>query len=316
MPVIIPDTLPAKEILNAENIFVMGENRAIHQDIRPLKIAILNLMPTKVATETQLLRLIGNSPLQVEITLLRTATHDSKNTSEEHLLAFYQTIDDVQDQRFDGLVITGAPVEQLLFEAVDYWDELKRIMEWRQTHAFATLYVCWGAQAGLYHFFGVPKYPLPEKMFGVFPHRINFPRVPLFRGFDDVFYAPHSRHTEIRRADIEPIPDLEILSESEEAGVYMVATQDGRQVFVTGHSEYDPLTLKGEYDRDVRQGLPIRVPRNYYPNDDPTCAPEVRWRAHSNLLFVNWLNYYVYQETPYDLNLLNGVQQHQDVFTR
>lgn len=316
MPVIIPDTLPAKETLNNENIFVMGENRAIHQDIRPLKIAILNLMPTKIATETQLLRLLGNSPLQVEITLLRTATHESKNTPGEHLLAFYQTIDDVADQRFDGLIITGAPVENLPFEEVDYWQELAAIMEWRKHHAFATFYICWGAQAGLYHHFGVPKYPLPEKMFGVFPHSINHPTLPLFRGFDDVFYAPHSRHTEVRRADIEQVPDLEILSESDEAGVYIVATRDGRQVFVTGHSEYDPLTLKGEYDRDVRQGLPIQIPRNYYPDDDPARTPQVRWRGHSNLLYVNWLNYYVYQETPFDLNLLNGVQQHQDVFTK
>lgn len=316
MPVIIPDTLPAKETLNNENIFVMGENRAIHQDIRPLKIAILNLMPTKIATETQLLRLLGNSPLQVEITLLRTATHESKNTPGEHLLAFYQTIDDVADQRFDGLIITGAPVENLPFEAVDYWQELTAIMEWRKHHAFATFYICWGAQAGLYHHFGVPKYPLPEKMFGVFPHRVNHPTLPLFRGFDDVFYAPHSRHTEVRRADIEQVPELEILSESDEAGVYIVATRDGRQVFVTGHSEYDPLTLKGEYDRDVRQGLPIQIPRNYYPDDDPARTPQVRWRGHSNLLYVNWLNYYVYQETPFDLSLLNGVQQHQDVLTK
>lgn len=316
MPVIIPDTLPAKETLNNENIFVMGENRAIHQDIRPLKIAILNLMPTKIATETQLLRLLGNSPLQVEITLLRTATHESKNTPGEHLLSFYQTIDDVADQRFDGLIITGAPVENLPFEEVDYWQELAAIMDWRKHHAFATFYICWGAQAALYHHFGVPKYPLSEKMFGVFPHRINHPTLPLFRGFDDVFYAPHSRHTEVRRADIEQVPELEILSESDEAGVYIVATRDGRQVFVTGHSEYDPLTLKGEYDRDVRQGLPIQIPRNYYPDDDPTRTPQVRWRGHSNLLYVNWLNYYVYQETPFDLSLLNGVQQHQDVFTK
>lgn len=307
MPVIIPDALPAKEILNQENIFVMGENRAIHQDIRPLKIAILNLMPTKIATETQLLRLIGNSPLQVEITLLRTATHESKNTPEEHLLTFYQTINDVEGQRFDGLIITGAPVEHLPFEEVDYWEELKHIMDWRKHHAFATLYVCWGAQAGLYHHYGVPKYPLPEKMFGVFPHTLNHQNVPLFRGFDDIFYAPHSRHTEIRRSDIEQVPELDILSESEEAGVYIVASQDGREVFVTGHSEYDPLTLKSEYDRDIRQGLPITIPRNYYPNDDPTRMPKVLWRGHSNLLFVNWLNYYVYQETPYDLRRLNGV---------
>ncbi len=316
MPVVIPETLPAKETLTNENIFVMGENRALHQDIRPLKIAILNLMPTKIATETQLLRLIGNSPLQVEITLLRTATHESKNTPEEHLLTFYQTISEIEDQRFDGLIITGAPVEQMPFEEVDYWPELQYIMDWREHNVFATMYVCWGAQAGLYHHFGVPKYPLAEKMFGVFPHTINYPRLPLFRGFDDVYFAPHSRHTEIRRADIEQVPDVEILSESTEAGVYIVATRDGRQIFVTGHSEYDPLTLKSEYDRDVRLGLPIKVPRNYYPNDDPTCPPVVRWRGHSNLLFVNWLNYYVYQETPFDLSKLNGVVKHTKVFAK
>jgi len=306
MPIKIPDLLPAREILNSENIFVMGEDRALHQDIRPLRIAILNLMPTKIATETQLLRLIGNSPLQVEITLLRTATHESKNTPEEHLLAFYQTVDDVRDERFDGLIITGAPVEHLPFEEVDYWEELKDIMEWRKHHAFSTLYICWGAQAGLYYQFGIPKYPLPEKMFGVFRHRVNRKHVPLMRGFDDFFYAPHSRHTEIRAEDILKVPELDLLSESDEAGVYLVATRDERQVFVTGHSEYDPLTLKLEYDRDVRQGLPIKVPVNYFPDDDPAREPEVRWRGHSNLLFVNWLNYYVYQETPYDLKKLNG----------
>ncbi len=309
MPIKIPDNLPAKEILNSENIFVMGEDRALHQDIRALRIAILNLMPTKIATETQLLRLLGNSPLQVEITLLRTATHESKNTPEKHLLAFYQTINDVRDERYDGLIITGAPVEHLEFEQVDYWEELKDIMEWRRHHVFATLYICWGAQAGLYHQWGIPKYPLPEKMFGVFPHRVLRQHVPLLRGFDDIFYAPHSRHTEIRAEDIEKVPELDLLSVSDEAGVYIVATKDGRQVFVTGHSEYDPLTLKAEYDRDVRLGLPIKIPVNYYPNDDPSCAPVVRWRGHSNLLFVNWLNYYVYQETPYDLTKLNGAKR-------
>jgi homoserine O-succinyltransferase/O-acetyltransferase len=313
MPVVIPDTLPAKGILENENIFVMGENRALHQDIRPLKIAILNLMPTKISTETQLLRLIGNSPLQVEITLLRTATHESKNTPEEHLVNFYQTIYDVEDQRFDGLIITGAPVEHMPFEQVDYWKELQYIMNWRERNVFATFYICWGAQAGLYHHFGVPKYSLTAKMFGVFPHTLNHQHLPLFRGYDDVFYAPHSRHTEIRRRDIEQVPEVEILSESEEAGVYIVATRDGRQIFVTGHSEYDPLTLKGEYDRDMNLGLPIQVPRNYYPNDDSTRTPIVRWRGHSNLLYVNWLNYYVYQETPFDLSKLNGVQKHLDV---
>lgn len=314
MPVVIPDALPAREILHQENIFVMGERRAQQQDIRPLKIAILNLMPTKIATETQLLRLIGNSPLQVEITLLRMATHDSKNTPEEHLLTFYQTIDDVEAQRFDGLIVTGAPVEQMPYEDVDYWQELTRIFEWRKHHAFATMYICWGAQAGLYYNYGIPKYPLPEKMFGVFPHTLNYKNVPLFRGFDDLFYVPHSRHTEVRRSDIETVDDLEILSESEESGVYIASSKDGRQIFVTGHSEYDPLTLKGEYDRDMRLGLPIKVPRNYYPKDDPTQNPRVLWRGHSNLLFVNWLNYYVYQETPFDLSALNGVQIHQEAF--
>jgi homoserine O-succinyltransferase/O-acetyltransferase len=307
MPVVVPDTLPAKEVLTSENIFVMGEDRAIHQDIRALKIAILNLMPTKIATETQLLRLLGNSPLQVEITLLRTATHESKNTPEEHLIAFYQTFEDIQDQRFDGLIITGAPVENLPFEEVDYWEELKMIMNWSTHNVFSTLFICWGAQAGLYHFYQIPKYPLPAKMFGVFPHYAIRKNVPLLRGFDDVFYAPHSRHTEIRREDIEPVEEVEILVESEEAGIYVVGDRDGRKIFVTGHSEYDPFTLKGEYDRDVRIGLPIQIPKNYYPGDDPSQTPRVLWRSHSNLLFVNWLNYYVYQETPYDLSNLNGI---------
>ena len=305
MPIKIPDALPAKEILAQENIFVMDEARATQQDIRPLRIAILNLMPTKITTETQLLRLLGNSPLQVETTLLRTSTHQSKNTPEEHLLTFYQTIWDVEDERFDGLVITGAPIEHLPFEQVDYWEELKYIMDWRETHAFSTFYICWGAQAGLYHHFGVPKYPLGKKMFGVFPHQVVKKNVPLMRGFDDIFYAPHSRHTEIRQEDIEQA-GVDLLAVSEEAGVYLAATPDRRQVFVTGHSEYDPLTLKGEYDRDVKLGLPIEVPKNYYPDDDPTQTPVVRWRGHANLLYVNWLNYYVYQETPYDLSRLNG----------
>lgn len=304
MPIKIPDTLPAMGVLTNENIFVMGEDRALHQDIRPIQIAILNLMPTKITTETQLLRLLGNSALQVEITLLRTGTHQSKNTPEEHLLNFYQTFDQVQDQNFDGLVITGAPVEQMPFEKVDYWDELTQIIDWSHTHVYSTFFICWGAQAGLYHQFGVPKYPLPAKQFGVFEHRVLRKNVKLLRGFDDIFYAPHSRHTEIRREDIERVPQLEILAESDEAGVYIVGTRDERQVFVTGHSEYDPLTLKSEYDRDIGLGLPIAVPRNYYPADDPRQAPLVRWRSHANLLYANWLNYYVYQETPYDLRLL------------
>ncbi|MFZ5808631.1 MAG: homoserine O-acetyltransferase MetA [Chloroflexota bacterium] len=302
MPIVIPDKLPAKETLQAENIFIMTETRAIHQDIRSLRIAILNLMPTKIATETQLLRLLGNTPLQVEVTLLRTNSHTSKNTPEEHLLAFYQTLPEVKDQKFDGLIITGAPVEHLPFEEVDYWNELTEIMDWGLNNVFSLFYICWGAQAALYHQFGIPKYPLPAKMFGVFPHHILENHVKLLRGFDDVFYAPHSRHTEIRREDIEKVPQLRILLESDEAGVYLVATRDGRQIFVTGHSEYDPLTLKNEYDRDVAAGLPIHVPINYYPDNDPTRSPLVIWRSHAHLLFANWINYYVYQETPYDLS--------------
>ena len=301
MPIKIPDQLPAKEILKNENIFVMDEDRAIHQDIRPLRIAMLNLMPTKITTETQLLRLLGNTALQVEVTLVRTRTHQSKNTPEEHLLTFYQTFDQVQEEKFDALIITGAPVENLAFEQVDYWDELVTIMDWGLSHVFSLFYICWGAQAALYHQFSIPKYPLPAKQFGVFPHRVLEPNVKLLRGFDDVFYAPHSRHTEIRRVDIEKAPELKILAESDEAGVYIVATTDGRQVFVTGHSEYDPLTLKKEYDRDVAARLPISIPVNYYPENDPNQTPLVRWRGHANLLFANWINYYVYQETPYNL---------------
>jgi homoserine O-succinyltransferase/O-acetyltransferase len=301
MPIKIPDLLPAKETLTNENIFVMDENRAVHQDIRPLHIAILNLMPTKVATETQLLRLLGNTPLQVEITLVRTATHRSKNTSQEHLLAFYKTFSQIKNRKFDGFIITGAPVEQMAFEEVDYWNELKTIMDWTLSHVYSTFYICWGAQAGLYHWYGIPKYPLPAKQFGVYPHEVIQKNIKLLRGFDDVFYAPHSRHTEVRRADIEKVPYLDILAESDEAGVYMVATHNGRQIFVTGHSEYDPFTLKSEYDRDVNLGLPIQTPKNYFPDDDPQRTPLVRWRGHANLLFANWLNYYVYQETPYHL---------------
>lgn len=304
MPIKIPDNLPAAEILSGENIFVMTEERATHQDIRPLKIAILNLMPTKIVTETQLLRLLGNSPIQVDVVLLHPQTYTSRNTPEEHLINFYNTFDDVKEERFDGLIITGAPVEQLEFEEVAYWEELKRIMEWSLRNVYSTLHICWGAQAGLYYHFGIPKYPLDEKMFGVFPHKVNKKNVMLLRGFDDEFYAPHSRHTEIRREDIEKVNELEILSESDEAGIYIVKTKGGRHIFVTGHSEYDPLTLKSEYDRDAAKGLDIKVPRNYFPGDDPAKAPVVRWRGHANLLFANWLNYYVYQETPFDLNEL------------
>ena len=302
MPVKIPTTLPARATLERENIFVMDEERAIHQDIRPLRVAILNLMPTKIATETQLLRLLSNSALQVEVTLLHTATHDSKNTDAEHLLTHYLTFNDVRHEKFDGLIVTGAPVEQMPFEEVDYWKELTRIFDWAETNVESTLYICWGAQAGLYHRYRVPKYDLPHKMFGVYEHRLLSRTESLLRGFDDIFLAPHSRHTEIRRADVEKIGDLNILAESDEAGLYILGTKDGRHIFVTGHSEYDPLTLKGEYDRDVSKGLPIHVPQNYYPNNDPAQIPNVRWRGHANLLFSNWLNYYVYQVTPYDVN--------------
>ena len=308
MPIRIPDNLPAGETLNGENIFVMYEDRAYHQDIRPLKIAIFNIMPTKITTETQLLRLLGNTPLQVEITLLHPASHTSKNTSVEHLATFYKTFDEVRNERFDGLVITGAPVEQMPFEEVNYWRELTEIFEWSKTNVYSTLHICWGAQAGLYYYYGIPKYDLSEKMFGVFPHTKNKQHVKLLRGFDDIFYVPHSRNTEVKREDILKVDDLEILSESEESGVYLVASKDGRNIFATGHSEYDPLTLKTEYDRDIAKGLDINVPHNYFPDDDPTQPPIVRWRGHGNLLFLNWLNYYVYQETPYDLTNIGNVK--------
>ena len=301
MPVRIPKTLPARAVLESENIFVMGEERAGHQDIRPLRVAILNLMPTKIQTEIQLLRLLGNSPLQVDVTLLHTSTHDSKNTPADHLMNHYKSFAQVRKMKFDGLIVTGAPVEELPFEQVDYWKELTDIFTWAQENVFSTLYICWGAQAGLYHHYGIPKYPLNEKKFGIFSHRVLDPDNKLLRGFDDEFPAPHSRHTEIRRSDVEKIHDLVLLAESDEAGVYLVATKDGRQVFVTGHSEYDPLSLKAEYDRDVEKGLPIKIPVNYFPNDDPRSQPRVHWRGHANLLFVNWLNYSVYQVTPYHL---------------
>lgn len=301
MPIKIPDHLPAMGILNKENIFVMAESRAYNQDIRPLKIVILNLMPTKETTETQILRLLGNTPLQVEIDFIHPKTHVSKNTSHVHLNAFYKTFDDIKDQAYDGMIITGAPIELLDFEDVNYWEELKQIMDWKLENVTSTLHICWAAQAGLYYHYGVPKYELDSKMFGVFPHTINKSNVKLLRGFDDVFYVPQSRHTENRREDIQKVSDLEILSESEMSGVYIVASKDGRQIFVTGHSEYDPLTLKDEYDRDVRQGLEIEVPYNYFPDNDPGKRPVQTWRSHANLLFANWLNYYVYQETPYEL---------------
>jgi len=301
MPIKVPDNLPAKGVLAEENIFVMDESRAYHQDIRPLRIAILNLMPTKETTETQLLRLIGNTPLQVEIVLLRPKSHTSKTTSAEHLEAFYKTFDDISDEQYDGMIITGAPVEQMAFEEVNYWDELQQIMDWTAHNVTSTLHICWGAQAGLYHHYGIPKHALAEKIFGVFPHTVTKSNVPLLRGFDEMFYVPQSRHTEVRREDIEKVSSLDILSDSEESGVYIVATNDGKQIFVTGHSEYDPQTLKWEYDRDKAKGLRIDVPKNYFPGNNPSLPPVSTWRAHANLLFSNWLNYYVYQATPYEL---------------
>jgi homoserine O-succinyltransferase len=301
MPIKVPDNLPAKEILSNENIFVMDESIAYHQDIRPLRIAILNLMPTKETTETQLLRLIGNTPLQVEVVLLHPRTHTSKNTSAEHLESFYKTFDEISHEYYDGLIITGAPVEHLPFEEVNYWEELKEIMDWSTKRVTSTFHICWAAQAGLYHHYKVPKYNLDSKMFGVFPHTVEKRNVNLLRGFDELFYVPQSRHTEVRRADIEPIEKLEILSDSSESGVYIVASKDGKQIFVTGHSEYDPTSLKFEYDRDQAKGLRIDVPKNYFPGDNPAALPLSTWRAHANLLFSNWLNYYVYQQTPFDL---------------
>jgi homoserine O-succinyltransferase len=300
MPIKIPNHLPAKEILNNENVFVMDENKAFHQDIRPLRIVILNLMPTKETTETQILRLLANTPLQVEFVLLHPKTHTSKNTSIEHLQNFYKIFDEVKHERFDGMIITGAPVEQLEFDEVTYWGELQQIMDWSKKNVISTLHICWAAQAGLNHHFGIPKYALNEKLFGVFPHTANRYNVELLRGFDEVFNVPQSRYTEVRREDIERLHDVEILAESEEAGVYIAATKDGKQIFVTGHSEYDPLTLKWEYDRDRDKGLAVELPRNYFPNNDPNLTPVSQWRAHANLLFSNWLNYCVYQKTPFD----------------
>ena len=304
MPIRIPNDLPAAGTLQQENIFVMPQDRAIAQDIRPLEIVLLNLMPTKIATETQLSRLLGNTPLQVNLHLMHTSSHKSKNVSQEHLLSFYKSFDELKDRKFDGMVITGAPVELMDFEEVDYWDELCRIMEWSKTHVHSTFHICWGAQAGLYYHYGINKKPLPEKLFGVFQHNVDYKRSILLRGFDDLFWAPHSRHTTISREDIEAVPELKILASSEKAGVYAVTNKGGKQIFVTGHSEYDPETLKSEYLRDKSQGLPISVPENYFPNDDDTCEPIVRWRGHANLLFSNWLNYFVYQTTPYDLTTI------------
>ncbi len=301
MPIKIPNELPATQILEDENIFVMTEKRAITQDIRPLHILMLNLMPTKIVTETQISRLLGNSPLQVELELLQTATHKSKHTSEEHMLAFYKTFDEVRDRNFDGMIITGAPVENMPFEDVEYWDELSEIMEWTKTHVTSTLHICWGAQAALYYHYGIQKYPLDKKLFGVFEHTVDYKKSILFRGFDDVFLAPHSRHTTVKREDIEAVEELRVLSSSEKAGVYVVATPKGRRIFVTGHSEYDADTLAKEYFRDKNAGLPIDVPENYFPGNDDTKTPLVSWRSHANLLFSNWLNYFVYQTTPYNI---------------
>ena len=301
MPIQIPNDLPAASILQQENIFVMPQNRAMAQDIRPLEIVLLNLMPTKVATETQLARLLGNTPLQVHLELMNTASHKSKNVSEEHLLTCYKSFDELKHRKFDGMVITGAPVEKMPFEQVDYWPELCRIMEWSKTNVHSTFHICWGAQAGLYYHYGVKKYDLERKLFGVYPHKADYKRSILLRGFDDTFWVPHSRHTTVLREDIEAVPGLKIIASSEEAGVYAVMSKGGRQIFVTGHSEYDPETLRTEYLRDKNLGLPIDVPKNYFPGDDDTKAPCVRWRGHANLLFSNWLNYFVYQTTPYDI---------------
>ena len=301
MPIKIPNDLPAVKVLTDENIFVMTETRAISQDIRPLKILLLNLMPKKIETETQFSRLLGNTPLQVELELIHTKSHKSKNVAQEHLLAFYKTFEDVKNNYYDGFIITGAPVEQMEFEAVEYWQELVEIMEWSKTHVHSTLHICWGAQAGLYYHYGIKKYPLESKLFGVFPHKVDYKKSILFRGFDDTFMIPHSRHTTVLREDIEKVSDLKILSTSEEAGVYAVMNKNGRNIFITGHSEYDADTLKAEYVRDLTQGKPITIPKNYFPADNPKKAPLVTWRAHANLLFSNWLNYFVYQTTPYDI---------------
>ena len=301
MPIQIPNDLPAAEVLQSENIFVMPENRASTQDIRPLEIVLLNLMPTKIATETQLSRVLGNTPLQVKLELMHTTTHRSKNTPQDHLLNFYKSFDELKHRKFDGMVITGAPVELMDFEEVDYWPELCEIMEWTKTNVHSTFHICWGAQAGLYYHYGIQKHTMPQKLFGVYEHKADYKRSILLRGFDDTFWVPHSRHTTIDREDVEKIPGMKVLASSKEAGVYAMMNKNGRQIFVTGHSEYDADTLLKEYNRDKGMGLPITVPENYFPNDDDTQEPLVRWRGHGNLLFSNWLNYFVYQTTPYDI---------------
>ena len=306
MPIKVPNDLPAIDTLTKENVFVMTDTRAMTQDVRPLHILLLNLMPTKIATETQLARLLGNSPLQVEPKFLQTASYVPKNTSAEHMIAFYKHFDEVKNNKYDGLIITGAPVEQMPFEEVEYWDELCRIMEWSKTNVTSTFHICWGAQAGLYYHYGIRKYPLDKKLFGVFLHKAEHKRSMLLRGFDDEFWVPHSRHTTVLREDIEKHPELKILASSDEAGVYAVATERGKQIFITGHSEYDADTLKKEYLRDKNAGLPIEVPKNYFPDDDDTKEPIVRWRSHANLIYSNWLNYFVYQITPYNIDEING----------
>lgn len=301
MPIKVQSDLPAKKILEEENIFMMDENRAMHQDIRPLKIAILNLMPLKEDTEVQLLRSLSNTPLQVDVTFLTTDSYVGKNTATSHLEQFYLTLEDVKNRRFDGLIITGAPVEQMEFEEVAYWSELEKIMEWSKTHVTSTLHLCWGAQAGLYYHYGIKKYPLNTKMFGIYEHKVLVRKEPLVRGFDDVFLAPHSRHTETSREEILDNKELTILAESDDAGVFLVIGGEGKHIFVMGHPEYDRITLDNEYKRDVAKGLEIQVPKNYYPSDDSMQKPNLSWRAHANALYTNWLNYYVYQVTPYEL---------------
>ena len=308
MPVKIPKDLPARKFLEKENIFVMTNERAQKQEIRPLKVAILNLMPNKIATETQLSRLLGNTPLQVELELIHTSSYHSKNTSSEHLLAFYKTFDDVKDQKFDGMIITGAPVEKMEFEEVEYWNELCEIMEWTKTHVHSTFHICWGAQAGLYYHYGIGKYPLESKLFGVFEHTADYKNSMLLRGFDDKFFVPHSRHTTVKREEIEKVPALKIVASSEKAGIYALLTENGKQVFITGHSEYDANTLKDEYLRDISRGDPIDIPENYFPDNDPEKEPQVTWRSHAHLLYSNWLNYFVYQTTPYDISKIENLK--------
>ncbi|NMA74180.1 MAG: homoserine O-succinyltransferase [Bacteroidales bacterium] len=302
MPLTLPDRLPAIDILKKENIFVMDESRATQQDIRPLRLVILNLMPLKITTETDLIRLLSNSPLQVEITFMKISSHTPKNTPIEHMKAFYTDFEVLKKEKFDGMIVTGAPVEQLDFEEVTYWSELQEIFSWSRTHVTSTFYICWAAQAGLYHHFGIPKHPLAGKISGVFEHKPLDPLHPIFRGFDDSFYAPHSRYTETRKEDVLKVPEVRLLSESDEAGVYLIEARNGREFYVTGHSEYSPYTLDSEYRRDIAKGLSIEIPKNYYKDDDPANAPVVRWRSHGHLLFSNWLNYFVYQETPYNID--------------